>query len=157
GGLKKWNPVKDVLDFDDEGISIFGRKKPLSPKTLERIYAGLIKYVAGGKENFMLKWNSMSASGKHTPPDTDDPCPTVTVQNRLGLCFIQKYYSGKPEGKVIPVTGPAGTITCADGQSLVNLSFMAKYYGNGENVSSIDEPAGTVTTKDRIAKVQTVW
>ena len=65
GNLKKWKPVKDVLDFSDEGISIFERKKPLSEKTLERIYAGLIKFVAGGKEAFMVKLNSMSRTGKY--------------------------------------------------------------------------------------------
>ena len=36
----------------------FAKKKPLCEKTLERIYAGLIKFVAGGKENFPVKWNS---------------------------------------------------------------------------------------------------
>ena len=64
GKLEKWKPVKEVLDFSDEGESIFNRKKPLADegesifnrkkplaeKTLERIYAGLIKFVAGGKE-----------------------------------------------------------------------------------------------------------
>src|SRR5690606_31434908 len=101
-GLKKWMPVKDVLDFEDEGVSIFNRKKPLSPRTLERIYAGLIKYVAGGKEAFIIRWNSVSATGgyKQTAVDIDKPSPTVTVQNRLGVAFIQKYYSGRPEGKV---------------------------------------------------------
>ena len=44
--LEKWKPVKDVLDFSDEGTTIF-REKPLAEKTLERIYAGLIKFVAG--------------------------------------------------------------------------------------------------------------
>ncbi|MDR0385606.1 MAG: DNA cytosine methyltransferase, partial [Prevotellaceae bacterium] len=33
GNTKKWKPVKDVLDFSDEGKSIFTRKKPLSDKT----------------------------------------------------------------------------------------------------------------------------
>lgn len=63
GSLEKWKPVKDVLDFDDEGESIFNRKKPLSPKTLERIYAGLIKFVAGGKDAFLVKYNSMNQGG----------------------------------------------------------------------------------------------
>ncbi len=50
--LEKWKPVKDVLDFSDEGTTIF-REKPLAEKTLERIYAGLIKFVAGGKDAFL--------------------------------------------------------------------------------------------------------
>lgn len=156
-GLKKWKAVKDVLDFDDEGISIFRRKKPLSPKTLERIYAGLVKYVAGGKEAFMIKWNSMSKTGKYVAPSIDDPCNTITTQNRLGMAFIQKHFSGRPEGKVTSVSSPLGTITTVANQSLIQTSFLSKYYGNGENISSINEPSGTLTTKDRIAKVQTVW
>lgn len=51
-GQKRWKPVKDVLDLEDVGKSIFGRKKPLVDATLNRIYAGLIKFVAGGKDAF---------------------------------------------------------------------------------------------------------
>lgn len=145
--LKKWKAVKDVLDFSNEGKSIFNRKIALSPKTLERIYAGLIKYVAGGKDAFMLKYNSMSESGKHTPPDIDEPCPTIACQNRLGMCFITKAYSGRPEGKVIPITGPAGTITTVDGQSLVKAEFIVQR-NSGEpsgRIVSVDGPARTLT------------
>lgn len=56
GCMKKWKPVREVLDFEDEGRSIF-RDKPLSEKTLTRIYAGLIKFVAGGKKSFLIKYN----------------------------------------------------------------------------------------------------
>ncbi len=48
--LKNWKAVREVLDFDDEGKSIFGRKTPLVDSSLLRIYAGLIKFVAGGKD-----------------------------------------------------------------------------------------------------------
>ena len=92
-------PVKEVLNFSDEGESIFTRKKPLSDKTLERIYAGLVKFVAGGKDAFILKYNSTDKKGHHNPPSIEEPCPTIACQNRLGLVntsFIAKYYSGKP-------------------------------------------------------------
>ena len=61
--LKPWKAVKHVLDLNDEGESIFNRKKPLVDATLERIYAGLIKFVAVGNENFMIKYNSMNQNG----------------------------------------------------------------------------------------------
>src|SRR5690606_8146944 len=51
--FKKWKPVKEVLDFTDEGESIFTRKKPLVEATLKRIYGGLVKFVAGGKDSFI--------------------------------------------------------------------------------------------------------
>lgn len=150
GRLEKWNPVKDVLDFTDEGKSIFARKKPLAEKTLERIYAGLIKFVAGGKDAFIVKYNSMSRTGKYQSPSIDEPCPTVATQGRLALAkvsFLSKQYSGHPGSKNISVEEPAGTITCKD-----HHAFVSAYYGNGNN-HSVDSPAPTVTTKDRLALV----
>lgn len=154
--LNKWNPVKDVLDLEDEGHSIFVRKKPLSEKTLERIYAGLIKFVAGGKEKWLMKCSSMNMEGKHNPPSIEYPCPVVSCQSRLGIVsakFISKYYSGKPEGKNIPIDGPAGTVTCVDGQALVSASFLSHYYGKGFN-TSIDDPCPVLRTKDSVQKIQ---
>lgn len=150
GSLKPWKAVREVLDFSNEGQSIFDRKTPLSEKTLERIYAGLIKYVAGGKEAFMLKYNSTDKNGVHYPPSIDEHSPVVTTQSRLGLiqpAFITKYFSGKPEGKSIPVDGPAGTVTTVDGQSLVQPKFLMQYNGfNPEsNVLGTDRPMRTIT------------
>lgn len=124
GDLQKWKAVKEVLDFADEGSSIFTREKPLSDKTLERIYAGLIKYVAKGDKS-----------------------------------FIAKHFSGKPEGKVIPVEGPAGTITTSANQSLVQAEFLLKYNSRngqtGKHVPpSIDDPAPVVSTQGRLGLVQ---
>lgn len=152
GSLQKWKPVRDVLDFSDEGTSIFTRKKPLSEKTLERIYAGLVRFVAGGKEAFIVKWNSMSRNGGYNAPGVDEPCHAVTCQNRLGVAnvrFLSKYFSGHPESKNIPVTGPAHTIKCKDNHALVSTKFLAAYYGTGDNVRQIDKPCPTVSTKDR--------
>lgn len=150
GRMQRWKPVREVLDLSDEGESIFGRRKPLVDATLERIYAGLIKFVAGGKEAFLVKWNSMSQTGKYHAPSVDEPYPTVATQNRLGIAqvnFLSKHYGGNPTGKCISVDGPAGTITTWD-----HHSFITAYYGNGHN-HSIDAPAPTLTTRDRLAFV----
>lgn len=150
GRLEKWKPVKDVLDFSDEGESIFCRKKPLAEKTLERIYAGLIKFVAGGKDAFIVKYNSMNRNGKYQPPSIDEPCPTVATQGRLALAkvsFLSKQYSGHPESKNISIEEPAGTITCKD-----HHAFVSAYYGNGNNYS-VESPAPAILTKDHLALV----
>ena len=154
GRLEKWKPVKEVLDFSDEGESIFCRKKPLAEKTLERIYAGLIKFVAGGKDAFIVKYNSMSRTGKYQAPSVDEPCPVVATQGRLALAkvnFLSKQFSGQPDSKNISVEGPAGTVTCKD-----HHAFVSAYYGNGHN-HSVELPAPTVTTKDRLALVNSVF
>jgi DNA (cytosine-5)-methyltransferase 1 len=131
--LKKWMPVKDVLDFQDEGHSIFNRKyneqlrkqdrKDLVEPTLARVYAGLIKFVAGGKE-----------------------------------AFLAKTFSGKPEGKVITIDGPAGTITTFGGShALVQAQFMLKYNSmnkSGHHVPpGIEEPAPTISCQGRLGIV----
>jgi DNA (cytosine-5)-methyltransferase 1 len=161
GNLQKWKAVKEVLDFSIEGESIFTRKKPLVEKTLQRIYAGLIKYVAGGKDAFMLKYNSINGkTGVHHPPSVDEPCPVVAAQSRLGLvqcAFISKYYSGRPEGKIASVEEPAGTITTAGTQALVQASFIASHYSNGDNVASTENPCPTLTVKDRHSLVTTQY
>lgn len=156
--LLKWKPVREVIDFTDEGVSIFERKKPLSDKTLERIHAGLVKFVAGGKDKFLLKYNSMGQNGRYNPPSIDDPCPTVSTQGRLNVCsvdFLARYNSGVAEHRIHSINEPCGTITTSNRFAKVNCNFLAAYYGNGDNVSSLEKPSPTVTTKDRIAIVTT--
>ena len=150
---KPWKAVREVLDLDDEGQSIFMRNKPLCEKTLERIYAGLVKFVAGGKKNhdaWILKYNSMK-EGHYNALSLEDPCPTVAVQNRLGLVkcnFLSKQFSGDPMSKNQSLEQPAGAITTID-----HHAFVTAYFGNGFN-SSIDNPSPTITTKDRYGIVQ---
>lgn len=144
-----WRPVREVLDLGDEGGSIFTKKKPLCEKTLERIYAGLVKFVAGGKENFLVKWNSMK-DGRYRAPGIEEPCPTLPCRNAIGVVkaqFLSKQFSGDPMSKNVGIDQPAGTVTTVD-----HHAFVTAYYGNGFN-SSIEEPAPTVTTKDRLSLV----
>lgn len=151
--LQPWKPVREVLDFSNEGRSIFDREKPLSEKTLERIYAGLIKFVAGGKNAFMIKYNSVNQkTGKYVPPSLDAPCPTVATQNRLALAqvsFLSKQYGGHPYSKNVSVDGPAGTVTAID-----HHVFVSVQYGNGYNIPT-NRPAPTITTKDKLSLVTT--
>lgn len=152
--LKKWRAVKDVLDFSDEGNTIF-REKPLSEKTLERIYAGLIKFVAGGKDSFMVKYNSMNRAGKYQAPSMDEPCPTVSTQGRLAVAqvsFLSKQFSGHPESKNISLEEPAGAITCRD-----HHAFVQAYYGGANHNYSIDSPSPSLTTKDRLAIISSYY
>ena len=154
--LKPWEPVRDVLELDNEGQSIFTRKKPLTERTLERIYAGLMKFVAKGKENFMVKYNSWSKDGKYVAPDIDEPCPVVATQNRLGVAkvqFLSKQFSGEPESKNVSIDEPSGAITCKDHHAIVGASFLSEYYGGAEHNHSLDVPASTVTTRGRHALV----
>lgn len=155
GNLERWRAVRYVLNLEEWGQSIFTRKKPLAEKTLMRIYAGLVKFVAGGKDAFLVKFNSMSQRGKYVPPSIDEPCPTVATQNRLGLAhveFLSKQFSGSTYDKNVSLDEPAGTITCVDHHALVSAHFLTSFYGNG-GCRDIDSPAPTIPTKDKFALV----
>lgn len=151
GSLKKWRPVKEVLDFKDEGKSIFNRKKDLSEKTLGRIYAGLIKYVAGGEKAFIAKWNSNNPiTGINAGCSISEPCHTITTQNRLGIVqpkFITKYYGNGNNNT--SVEDPAGTITTVDRMALISSHFLDKQFSGNANHQSIEEPAGAILTNDK--------
>lgn len=141
-GLKPWRAVREVLDFADKGETIF-REKPLAENTLERIYSGLVKFVAGGKEAFIVKYNSMNSNGKYNAPGIDEPCPVVVTQNRLAMAqvsFITSYYGN---GGNHSVDEPSPTVTCKD-----RLAFIDMQYGNG-TPSGIDMPSPTVTVNPK--------
>lgn len=156
GDLQKWKAVKDVLNFKDEGESIFTRKKALSDKTLERIYAGLIKYVAKGDTSFLSKYYSGKPSGKNI--SVDGPAGTVTCINGQALVnaqFLLQTYAANSKGhNTFPVDKPSRTITTRDSTQLVSPEFLAAHYSNGHNISSVDSPCPTISTKDRFQFIQ---
>jgi DNA (cytosine-5)-methyltransferase 1 len=162
-GRRKWKAVKRVLELHDHGESIFTRDPMLVPKTLERIYAGLVKYIAGmGIQQFMQQTYACSSNGMNNFPITN-PSRSVTTRDATNLVtttFLTKRFSGRPWGKVIPTDGPAGTVTTIPGQDLITVEtpdpFFQLHYTNGGNIASVNEPSPAVPTKDRISKVQPV-
>ena len=175
--LKPWLPVRDVLDLNDEGASIFDRKRPLVDATLKRIYAGLVKFVAGGKENLHVKWNSMkndaciatgierlSPAGSHKARfitayygkggvhSVEAPAPTVTTKDRLAMVFLDNQY-----GTGVPSSAeePAHTIGTVPKVKPVRIHFIDNQYGKSR-CSSVDEPSGTVTTNPKQCLVEAV-
>ncbi|MHC0442336.1 DNA cytosine methyltransferase [Flavobacterium sp. 3-210] len=153
--MDKWKAVREVLDLEDEGVSIFQRKKELSENTLKRIYAGLLKFVANGDEVFTKRYNGGKIHPEQKVNSIEKPMGTICTNGTHALVksvFLKKYFSGRPEGKVIGVDGPAGTITTVGSQAVVTASHLNTYYGNG-GVHSIDLPCPTITTKDRVCKI----
>lgn len=142
GSISRWNPVRDVLDLDDEGTSIFNRKKPLAEKTLERIYAGLIKFVAGGKNAFLSKQYSGSPNSKNIP--LDEPAGTITTIDHHA--FVSVHYGN---GFNIPLDNPAPSLTTKDKLSLISVQFIANEYSGGGQISGIDNPNPAVLTNPK--------
>jgi DNA (cytosine-5)-methyltransferase 1 len=142
GELKRWNAVKEVLEFEHEGESIFNRKKDLSPKTLERIYAGLIKYVAKGEGAFISKYFSGKPKGKVN--SVNSPASTVTTFGNQTLVQTKNFSD-------VSTDEPVGALTTVDHHALVQGKFLLQTYAadsKGANVFGIDRPARTLTTRD---------
>lgn len=130
--LAKWKPVREVLDLQDEGESIFTRNKPLCEKTLERIYAGLIKFVAGMPEKqfqaFLVKYNSMNQAKKYNAPG-----------------IIVSEYGNSGNGSSINSVCPA--ITTKPKQQLVKVNQFLVNPQFSSHGSSIDKPCFTLIAR----------
>ena len=161
--LKKWKAVSEVLNFESEGNSIFNRKKPLSPKTMARIYAGLIKYIAGGEQAFIQQRQTGLANSKIS--DINSPSRTLTTTGgNLELvqpqAFLAKYLSNNSKTGInsgADIDNPSPTITAQSRLALIQPGFFQKYYTTGGNLAGLDSPLGTITTKDRDGLVIPQW
>lgn len=65
--------------------------------------------------------------------------------------FTKQYNSGNDAQRVKSLDEPIGTITTQNSHAIVS-THLNTYYGNGA-VCSIEKPSPTITTKDRIAKI----
>ena len=151
GSLKKWKPVREVLDLTDEGVSIFTRKKPLSENTLKRIYAGLVKFVANGEDKFIQKYFSGHPGSKVLA--VNGPAHTITAKDHHSPVFIKRYNGGNPAEKVSSIDTIIGTISTTNRHAIVKPCFLTAHYSTGQNIHSLDNPCPTVSTKDRFTKV----
>ena len=125
--LKPWEPVRPLLDLNVIGQSIFERKKPLSERTLERIYKGLKKFIPKGKDTFLSKQYSGDPDSKNV--SIDEPVGTITCIDHHALVQA-KLLGEKPKGKA----------------SLVTSHFFANEYSGGGQLSSIDAPMPSILT-----------
>lgn len=150
-----WRPVKEVLDLDDEGASIFDRKKPLVERTLKRIYAGLLKYSDEviEEDESMAKASYLTMyykSGKNYR-SINEPANTVTTKDRTNkiTLWIDKRYNGDHNHQ--SVNEPAATLTSVPKLALMRLNWLDKQYRGKENHQSINVPAGTLTANPKLA------
>lgn len=147
---KKWKPVREVLDLEDEGESIFTRKRPLVEKTLERIYAGLIKFVAAkAKVHFLSKQFGGDPAGKNI--SVDEPAGAITCRDHHA--FVSAYYGN---GFNSSIEDQSPTLTTADRLGIVTTQFYQNEYGAGGQLSSLDQPNPAMMTipKQKLVSVK---
>ena len=153
-GLLKWNPIHEKLDLMDFGKSIFGRKKPLAPKTMNRIARGLQKFVFENPEPFIVQVNH---GGDHFRGQSIyEPLPTITQKHGFGIGtpriapFIDKSYGGNYSGGGSKIDEPIHTITTVDHNRLVTPYIMqiGQTGFSKDRNRSVTSPLSTIVTKN---------
>jgi DNA (cytosine-5)-methyltransferase 1 len=142
--LKKWNPVKKVLQLEVEGNSIFTRKKPLSPNTIKRILAGCHKFIANGENGFTKQYNS--GNDDMRVKSFNEPIGTVTTNNRFAIVSTQTHLNTYYNNSGLhSIESPAPTITTNDRVAKIDVDFIDQQYGRSK-AASIEDPIGSLTT-----------
>lgn len=149
-GLPKWKAVREVLELDVVGESIFNRKKRLSDNTFRRVLAGLLKFVGTGEsDEYLVRAYGGDPQSKVT--SLENPAPTVTTIPHESLVHVKRgrgfmiQYNGRPDKSVRPINEPCGTVTTKDRFGMMSCVFMDNQFGTGVP-SSIDEPCHALTT-----------
>lgn len=158
-GLEKWKAVREVLELDTVGESIFNRKKRLSDNTFRRVLAGLLKFVATEmSDEYLVRAYGGDPQSKVT--SLESPAPTVTTIPHESLVHVKRgrgfmiQYNGRPDKSVRPINEPCGTVTTKDRFGMMSCVFMDNQFGTGVP-SSVDEPCHALTTvpKSKVVKV----
>ena len=141
-GAQKWRAAREIIDWSIPGKSIFARKRPLSPKTLARIYAGAVKFRWPEPFLVVLR-NHMDAQS------LDDPVPTLCAGGtHIGLAepVIFQMNQGKERRRNIrSAADPVCTITASGTDLGLAEPFILNRHGeNGAiRAHSVDDPVPT--------------
>lgn len=144
GTRRAWATAEtDVIDWTLHGKSIFERKRPLSDKTLNRIWAGLEKFGLGP---FMVPGQGDRKGQTPRTHSTKHPAPTVTAQGHLHLAepFL---VTMEHRGSVRSLKRPVPTVTTAKGGAFALAQpCLVRVSGKEDRPArSVKEPLHTVT------------
>jgi DNA (cytosine-5)-methyltransferase 1 len=146
--LDPWVAAREIIDWTLEGKSIFGRKKPLSPNTMRRIFAGLEKY---GLRKFLVNLKNQERRDR----SVEEPTFTQAAGgNHQAVCepFLIKNFGDASEAgyRSKSVDDPLGTV-CAqrNHHGLVEIEPFIVPQFSSPDARDIDEPVPTLTTTSR--------
>ena len=122
-----WLPAAAAIDWTMPGTRIGDRVKPLAPKTIARIKAGMARY-----------WAPFHLEAGGNQYDAADPRHPRHGQP-------DAYYRAWPVRDLDPHSEHLPTIV-ADG---ANHALLTPYYGASETAKPTDQPVGTFTTRDK--------
>jgi DNA (cytosine-5)-methyltransferase 1 len=149
----RWRPAREIIDWDLKGESIFTRKRPLAPRTLDRIEAGLRKF--GGEPFIAVLRGTQDRQSGAWAKSTNEPLGTISAGGiHAALCepfLVPMEHSGRQP--VRGVDNPLPTITTAKGGSFGLVQpFVIQVAHEGSDhtrVRSCDDPLPTIPAGHR--------
>lgn len=144
GQTKKWRAAREIIDWSQQGQSIFTRKRPLSPKTMARVMAGLERFGGSELKPFLIVLrNNMGGRS------LDEPLPTVSAGGQhmaLAQPFVMPLtHGGDTSRRERSVDEPLPTITGANRGELAIVEPIIVPNNNNNRAKTLDEPLPTVT------------
>lgn len=153
--LKPWVAARDIIDWSLPGRwldEMPGKAQydglPLSPKTLARIHAGLMRY---GLKGFIVP----GQTGKDRVRSLDKPLQTITTESRgIGFVkpFIVPHFGERPgqQPRAHDVNSPLPAVTGQGAGSLVE-PFIVEHIGTAApqiqgSGKDINDPLSTIRT-----------
>lgn len=167
-----WRTAAECIDWDEPTLSIFGRKKPLAKNTLARIAKGVVRFVLQNPRPFIVTCNH--SGEEFRGQDIDEPMRTITAARDAHGIVLPSVTIFRGGSVGTSLEQPLNTITSgqgskrkagaahafglleahAAGDASMKAPCLIKYYRDGGQLQSADEPLHTVPTKARFATVE---
>lgn len=140
--LPAWRAAAEIIDWNVPCPSIFQRKRPLADNTLQRLEAGLRRFVAP----FVTQWDNTSV--KDPSRSLGSPLATMVTKANMGLCIPFQYQLiGRGAGISRDIGSPVPTMLASRESHGIALPFMAEVnHSGGDRVRSLHEGLGTIAT-----------
>jgi DNA (cytosine-5)-methyltransferase 1 len=158
GRASPYNTAASCIDWERPCPSIFltkeegralGVKRPLAPKTMDRIAEGVRRYVLENPTPFIVGVGGRA--GQTPPTPADAPVGTITAKNDRAIVVpnIVKVNHGGAEHRTEPIDQPLTTVTAQRrGHALIAPTLIQTGYGErpGQTPRALDlhQPLGTV-------------
>ena len=122
-------PCPSIFDTAEEIKEKFGIRavRPLAPKTMERIFRGVVKFVLGNPDPFIIQCNH---GGERKIQDIREPMPIITGKHGFGIVepLLAPYIMCNNENNVgANVESPLPTITTGN-RNFVMAPTLIQYH-----------------------------
>lgn len=147
-------PIHSIFLSKEEGKRL-GVKRPLVENSMKRIARGTWRYVIDNPRPFLVRVNH--GGDRSASESIDEPIGTMTAKNGFALAtphITAAPYISKHNGDQVgqPVDEPWPTIVHKPTQNTIVapvLSQICNTGGNGKYTRGIEEPLGTIVSKNQ--------